>query len=498
MLRIEGYRIFAWVAAVFALAWRVQADEIVTNAAPVIVQQPAYQTVTAGGTTLFTVAAVGAQPLSYQWKKDGTNFSFNFPSIVLVPVQPSDAGVYSVVVSNSLGAVESEGARLTVLPVLDRALTIYDVRRTEDGKVGARIGIRAAGDENVVSFKLAYDTNVLSNPTAILVLENFEVESGGTSAPPVGPVVQPIIGPFLIEQRVAAEGDISQKEAKLAKGDTAQEVPRGSEMDLDTSVPGVIGVKVTLPPGRVLLAGTQQLVSFYFTPLASGPLATGLRFVEAPSALSLAGAPLAAAGTITANSVAGAMSDRANRQSGYFTQPLTVSNPSALDLPGVRVYVRDLQSDSETNVVRLANGLGTNGLPFVGVPYFDFGTIVAGSAVTFNVEFYVANRLPPKLPVYEAIVQAPTVLSLANAFVVNTNATRLTNGLFLATFKSERERQYYIQYNSSVTATNGWKTSLPGFVGSGDFVQWIDSGPPRTETHPTNTAMRFYRVLATP
>src|SRR5439155_2755833 len=40
--------------------------------APSITTQPASQTVTAGQTASFSVAATGTAPLSYQWKKNGT------------------------------------------------------------------------------------------------------------------------------------------------------------------------------------------------------------------------------------------------------------------------------------------------------------------------------------------------------------------------------------------------------------------------------------------
>src|SRR5207302_7261588 len=43
--------------------------------APTITTQPANQTVTAGQTASFAVAANGTAPLSYQWQKNGANIS---------------------------------------------------------------------------------------------------------------------------------------------------------------------------------------------------------------------------------------------------------------------------------------------------------------------------------------------------------------------------------------------------------------------------------------
>src|SRR3989442_13845029 len=43
--------------------------------APAITSQPVNQTVTAGQTATFTVAASGTAPLAYQWQKNGANRS---------------------------------------------------------------------------------------------------------------------------------------------------------------------------------------------------------------------------------------------------------------------------------------------------------------------------------------------------------------------------------------------------------------------------------------
>src|SRR5947208_13522052 len=48
------------------------AQSPVTPVAPAITTQPASQTVSAGQTATFTVAATGTAPLSYQWQKNGT------------------------------------------------------------------------------------------------------------------------------------------------------------------------------------------------------------------------------------------------------------------------------------------------------------------------------------------------------------------------------------------------------------------------------------------
>lgn len=83
---------------------------------PSITTQPANTTVKAGRTAKFTVTAAGATPLSYQWRKNGTNISGATKSSYTTPAttQADNGALYSVVVTNSIGSVTSNNATLTV------------------------------------------------------------------------------------------------------------------------------------------------------------------------------------------------------------------------------------------------------------------------------------------------------------------------------------------------------------------------------------------------
>jgi hypothetical protein len=84
--------------------------------APSITTQPANESVTAGQTATFTVAASGTAPLSYQWEKNGTAISgATLASYTTPATTTSDSGeVFRVVVTNSAGSVTSNPASLTV------------------------------------------------------------------------------------------------------------------------------------------------------------------------------------------------------------------------------------------------------------------------------------------------------------------------------------------------------------------------------------------------
>ena len=87
--------------------------------APTITGQPQSQTVNAGANVTFGVSATGDAPLSYQWRKDGVMIAgANSTILTFASVNSSNAGSYTVVVSNSAGSVTSNPATLTVGPAL--------------------------------------------------------------------------------------------------------------------------------------------------------------------------------------------------------------------------------------------------------------------------------------------------------------------------------------------------------------------------------------------
>ncbi len=83
--------------------------------APSITTNPSNMTVCSGGSVTFNVAATGTAPLSYQWRKNGTNISgATSTSLTFNPVVTGDAGSYDCVVTNSCGSATSSAATLTV------------------------------------------------------------------------------------------------------------------------------------------------------------------------------------------------------------------------------------------------------------------------------------------------------------------------------------------------------------------------------------------------
>ena len=89
-----------------------------TPVAPVILTQPAGQTVDAGTPVTLTVEAAGIPDPDYQWTRDGIPLAGETESELLIPAAAlSNAGDYQVIVSNQAGEVTSQLASLVVNPI---------------------------------------------------------------------------------------------------------------------------------------------------------------------------------------------------------------------------------------------------------------------------------------------------------------------------------------------------------------------------------------------
>ena len=139
-----------------------------------IVAGPRSQIVVRGSTVVFSVAASGTAPLSYQWLfNDAPIEGANGSSLTLNGVPLSQGGRYSVEVSNPLGRVTSEPAILVVNPPA-ATVRVINANGAGGAEVSVPVELVANGNENALGFSLNFNASVLG----------FVGASLGVGAPP--------------------------------------------------------------------------------------------------------------------------------------------------------------------------------------------------------------------------------------------------------------------------------------------------------------------------
>lgn len=119
---------------------------------PMITNPPAGLTVTVGHSARFAVGALGYPAPAYQWQLNGVNLGgATNAGFALLNALPTDAGFYTVAITNVYGSITSSPASLKVLP-----LGIIAPARTAGGQFQFRFDT-ATG----VNYEVEYSTNML-------------------------------------------------------------------------------------------------------------------------------------------------------------------------------------------------------------------------------------------------------------------------------------------------------------------------------------------------
>jgi hypothetical protein len=188
-----------------------------------------------------------------------------------------------------------------------------------------------------------------------------------------------------------------------------------------------------------------------------------------------------------------------NRQTSLFEQWIRLRNDGETAVEAARVYVMGLPA---TNSLYNAQGWATpadetNAAPFV----VHNEPLPPGSNVLFLLEFHLPNRIAVTnhtLLVEEVSAALPPFLP-AGAQPVPLQPGReplqVASGRFLVEWSSIPGRTYAVQYSSDLET---WRTVSPFILAPNTRVQWLDDGPPKTESKPAGAGSRFYRVFLLP
>jgi hypothetical protein len=178
-----------------------------------------------------------------------------------------------------------------------------------------------------------------------------------------------------------------------------------------------------------------------------------------------------------------------SRLTGLYEQRITVTNVAARAIAGFDLSISGLR----TGVI-LYNGTATGD---GGGSIAHHQPMKAGESVALVIEYFASPRGTVPTPVIGATVTLPDARAFARlaeaapAFAVN-RLVKQADGSVVIEFDAIPGKQYRVQYSKDAV---NWKACPVSIRAGGTKVQWIDRGPPWTDTMPSSAPCRFYRVL---
>lgn len=154
---------------------------------PLILQQPASASVTAGASVTFTVTVSDDSGATYQWNKNGTIISgASGSSYTIANVALSDAGNFNVIITNSSGAAVSQTATLTVnasTPVLVApTITSQPVARTVTVGSAASFSVAASGSATLTYQWMKNGANLSGATSSTYSIASAQIADAGQYA----------------------------------------------------------------------------------------------------------------------------------------------------------------------------------------------------------------------------------------------------------------------------------------------------------------------------
>jgi hypothetical protein len=324
--------------------------------APAITAQPVSQTVKAGRTATFSVAAMGTAPLTYQWTKNGVAVAGATLATYTTPatVAADTLSKFAVTVHNVAGSSTSSSATLTIAP---SALTIsstpasFSFARTLGGTAPAQqsVTIGNTSPSAALTFSLSADqtwiklditsgttpgTANISVATGSLAAGTYNghvvITAAGVTNSPLSVPVTLVISPATLASSLTMNpSSLSFPNVTVATSSvqgisvTNSGTATINVSNVSISGPGFTGSGVSA--GLILAPSQTAMLNVTFAPAAAGSVGGSVTVTSnatnSPSSMALSGTGVAA----VAHSVSLAWSEGSSGVSSYNIYRGTVS-----------------------------------------------------------------------------------------------------------------------------------------------------------------------------
>jgi uncharacterized repeat protein (TIGR01451 family) len=380
-----------------------------------------------------------------------------------------------------------------------------------DGLLIFNVGILAAGDADSVQFVVVPGAaGTLTNVAGVFANENDPVgtnnsvralTSAGIAPPPPTVVdlsldIAAAPNPVVVGAPLTYSLTITNKSTTVASLVVVTNfLPPNVNLVSVLPSRGVAGTNagnVTVSLGNIT-NGSAATIAIVVVPFAPGFLTnratvTSFETDSQPTNNSVTNVTTAVTVPITNLVLTVLSSITLNPQTGLFEQKVEVSNGGPSTPSSVMVLVSGLAANAT-----LYNATGiTNGTPFVQ----STAPLGVGSNIIFLLEFYVPTRVAPASLTYTVEAGPPVIPPVVSGTILNiSQKIVLSNGSVLIEFSAVPGQIYAIQYSSDMVT---WRTAVPAITAPANRVQWVDSGPPKTDSSPAQQPARYYRVVLLP
>ena len=178
-----------------------------------------------------------------------------------------------------------------------------------------------------------------------------------------------------------------------------------------------------------------------------------------------------------------------NRQTGLYEHTIVVTHTGAREIAGFDLTISGLPDG--VSIQNASNQVAGGG------SIHHRQALAAGESTTLILEYHAPLRgtvIDPEVTVN--LVTEPELDPEAETpGVAVERCLMLRDGGLLIEFTSTPGATYQVQYSDNAS---DWKVSPARIRAAGNRVQWIDRGPPRTDSPPADKSSRFYRVLELP